>query len=231
MHLRSRKIRDRKSSPPPSTSTHSPPNTLSSPDLQLFIIPEEHLSEESENSDLGKTSEQSEVDSEPGSESYHSSTSSGLHLSPLSLNSTMAEDQPPPEDTFVVSEGDRLVPTFGGKEKSFFRFLQLAEVAYEDVTSPLDEKKFLRMIFGKLDGDAFEIGRSQAVESWEDLKNVLQEAYGSPKTAAELLNELTKARQNGSVSEYGEYFRKRLVAMRAALESERRPIIFGYNHR
>jgi len=131
----------------------------------------------------------------------------------------MADDEPP-RDTFHLGEARGGLPTFSGQEGTFFRFMQLAEVAFEDVTSATDEKKFLKLIFEKLDGDAFEIGRSQTVRSWEDLKLILREAYGSPRTAAELLSELAKERQTGNVANFSEFFRKRLVAVRSALEKE-----------
>jgi hypothetical protein len=196
MHLRNRKLR-RASSPLPPPRTPSPSN--SPPSGERFTWPGEP------------------TPSEASSDSSHSIWSEAFLNSPT--NRTMAQENPP-QDTFSSAEAASLVPSFSGREGTFFKFLQMAEIAYEDVTTERDLHRFLRLVFSKLDGPAFETGRAYPAATWEALRDNLVGKYGSPKSSAELMAEFMKIKQTGTVASYGEHAQKLLVAMKQALGSE-----------
>jgi hypothetical protein len=73
------------------------------------------------------------------SENSLDSLSSAGFSSPSSSTLTMADD----ENTFNASEASGMIPSFSGKEGSFWKFIQMADEAFEDVTSETDKKSFI----------------------------------------------------------------------------------------
>jgi hypothetical protein len=128
----------------------------------------------------------------------------------------MADD----ENTFNASEASGMIPSFSGKEGSFWKFIQMADEAFEDVTSETDKKKFYRVILTKLEGSAFDSARACSSSEWEAIREVLLGKYGNSRGAAELLAELAKARQTSSVLAFGESIQKWMAQLRDALEAE-----------
>jgi hypothetical protein len=103
------------------------------------------------------------------------------------------------EEYISVSEALKLVTPFEGNKREVFAFISNVDTAF-DVINPIRKDRLYKFVLTRIGGEPRTAITHRHLESWEELKQFLQNTYTEKRTLDFHTNQLFKARQGKSES-------------------------------
>lgn len=96
---------------------------------------------------------------------------------------------------FSVDTALKMIPEFSGNRENLHRFIACCDIVSPLATTRADQALFLNVVKTKLAGPAFNLIKYKTVDSYDELKTILEGQYLEKRTIAQIQTELLGSRQ------------------------------------